>query len=686
MKMTREAQIINGVNFQSTLVPVNLPEVFRRIYYSLYMNSNIPRAERLGAEMTRLLFCKVYDEKHNEADKEFRIFPNEGTDDVALRIKELFEKVKERFSDAFDKDDKLHLDNRSIAYVVAQLQGYNLLSASRDVISESFQSFWGPGLRGEKGQFFTPRNIVRMCVDFLDPKPSERIIDPACGSGGFLVECMARLSDKANEEKNAFGNIFGIDKEIDLARICKAYMSILGDGHSNIFCADSLMPESWSNNMKSGIADASFDIVLTNPPFGARISLADRNLLGRYELGHFWKKTAYGLWKSTDQRLPKQAPQVLFIERCLQLLKEKGRMAIVLPDGIFGNPSDRYILQYIFQKARVTAVVSLPPEAFMPSTHTKTSVLFLAKKESDADDQDDYEVFMAIADGVGHDKNGKTTYKMNEKGEYILDTNGNRIIDDDLPEIAARLRLFRKRELLHSHLGFAIRFSEIKNSVLIPYYYTPEIDQKLRDLEKSAKYDLVSIGELNKKRIISMKRGHEVGSRYYGMGNVPFIRSSDIVNWEINVDPKKCIPEEIFEKFKDRQDVRENDILLITDGTFLIGRTAIVTPFDTKILIQSHIRRIRCLKPEIIHPYLLLYLLNIRIVQQQIRAKTFVQATISTVGSRLNEIVLPIPKEERTRTMIISKVSRIVEMKIAARKAFNELLEDSRDALSLIRE
>ncbi len=655
--------------FSTTLFLPSLPEIFKRIHYYLYTNSNIPRAERLGAEMTRLLFCKIYDELHNEEKSKFKIYPDEEECEVSNRIKILFEEVKERFPDVFDKEERLYLDDKSIIYVVDQLQNYRLLETERDVISEAFQAFWGSGLRGEKGQFFTPRNVVKMCVEILDPKPSEKIIDPACGSGGFLVECIAYL-----DEKRAFSNIFGIDKEIDLAKICKVYMSIVGDGHSNIFCADSLDISSWSMEIREKIKDGSFDLVLTNPPFGARISIEDRKILKNYMLGHKWNKARQGRWKSSNI-ISKQVPQILFIERCLQLLKPGGRMAIVLPDGIFGNPSDRYILQYILQEARILAIVSLAPETFLPSTHTKTSILFLEKKEPNTA-VEDYEIFMAIADKVGHDKNGKIAYQMDGRGEYILDERGNKIIDDDLPEITERYRLFKENRLYHyDHLGFVVKLSEIKDSILIPNYYDPEIEEKLKKIEEGGKYTLASIKELIENRLLSIKRGNEVGSQYYGMGDIPFIRTSDIVNWEIKIDPIKCIPEEVYERYKKNQDIRENDILLIMDGTFLIGRTAIVTSLDKKIVIQSHIRRIRCIRPQELPSYLLLYLLNTDIVQRQIRAKTFVQATISTVGNRIYEVKLPIPKDREVMEEIIKKVSDIIEMKICARREMEEIFK-----------
>lgn len=657
--------------FTPTLFPPNLPEIFKQIHYYLYSNSNIPRAERLGAEMIRILFCKIYDEIHNTSSKEFIAELYESDQETSSRIRKLFEKVKDAYSDVFDKEEKNYLDDKSVRYVIEKLQNHILVGTERDVISEAFQAFWGAGLRGEKGQFFTPRNVVKMCVDMLDPKPEERVIDPACGSGGFVVEALSHLKEKGN-----LSGVYGIDKETDLVKICKTYIAIVGDGHTNIFCEDSLYPESWPGGMKKVIADESFDIVLTNPPFGAKIFIEDKAILKNYNLAHEWIRERSNKWKITNS-VSNQVPQILFIERCLQLLKSGGRMAIVLPDGIFGNPSDRYVWQFILENAKILAIVSLPPETFLPSTHTKTSILFLEKTKYN---NEDYEIFMGIANKVGHDKNGKITFKMDRNGNYIFDDRGNKIIDDYLPIIASKYREFLEKGIAchASHLGFIVRSSEITNYIYVPSFYDPEINQKLKEMEKTGKYRLVTIKELVEQGLISIKRGHEVGSRYYGMGDVPFVRTSDIVNWEIKIDPVKSIPEEVYGKYRKRQDIRENDILLVTDGTFLIGRTAIVTSFDGKLVIQSHIRRIRCLKPEKLHPYLLLYLLNTGVVQKQIEEKTFVQATISTIGERLYEIVLPVPIDKEIITKIINDISEIIKMKVEARRKMENLIRNGR--------
>lgn len=673
------------------LIPAqNLKSIFKVIYYHLYTNSNLPRAERLGGEMIRLIFCKIFDEIHNYKDLKFKAGAEELDERVAERIKELFEKVKTEYQDVFEEDEKLLLDAKSIAYVASQLQNYSLLMTDKDAVGDAFEIFIGPALRGEKGQFFTPRNVVRLCVEILDPKPDEKVIDPACGSGGFLIIALEHIWKKIEEKYNhlpegkigsiktevASKNFYGIDKEFDLAKVSKAYMAIVGDGRGGIFCADSLVgPEEWTPIQREKIKHGSFDVLLTNPPFGSKIPITSKSLLEQYELGFKWKldkKT--GRWERTDKVLDKQVPQILFIERCLQLLKPGGRMAIVLPEGVFGNPTDRYIFEYIFENAKVLAIVSCPHETFQPSTHTKTSILFLEKS---GNNKKDYNFFMAIAEKAGHDKNGKVIYKMNEDGDYILDQDGKPIVDDDFPIITERYKEFKSnKDMLrnYSHLGFTFSFAAIKNYIVIPEYYNPDIEKELKALESTDDYELVSIQSLIDKKIISIKRGNEIGSRFYGLGDVPFVRTTDIVNWEIKIDPVKCVPEEIYNKYKRKQNVRSGDILLVNDGTFLIGRSAMVTELDTKIVIQSHIRKIRVLEPTKIDPYLLFYLLNTKIVKNQVDAKTFIQATISTLGNRLNEIILPIPKEKKVKESLANKTREIIMSKMELRKRSMEII------------
>ena len=338
----------------------------------------------------------------------------------------------------------------------------------------------------------------------------------------------------------------------------------------------------------------------------------------------------------------------------------------MLPEGVFGNPSDRYIWEYISSVSSVIGVVSLPQETFQPSTHTKTSVLFLEKNRARRN------LFMAIANTVGHNKNGKPIYKTDT-------ADGGPVLDDEVSEIAQNYGAAGRWEYGKSanHLGFRIRYEDLVDQIFVPAYYNPEIRQELEDLRRSGKYSLVSIGELVDRRVLQITRGDEIGSQAYGTGKVPFIRTSDIVNWEIKFDPIKCVSEEVYAEYQRLQDVREKDILLVSDGTFLIGRTAIVTRLDLKIIIQSHLRKIRVLDPDCIDPYYLFYLLNSKVARKQIDAKTFVQATISTLGNRLNEVVLPLSKDPAEVGKITAEIAAIIAQKAEARERTLAIVESS---------
>ena len=653
------------------LKPINnLKLHFRQMRDYLAGNvTGITRDETIAQQIIYLLFCKIHDEQSDTEFLEFSVRPDEDLRQFESRIEKLFGQVKQTYSEVFDETEAIKLNGNGLIYVVSHLQNYSLTKADRDVIADAFEEFIGTAFRGGEGQFFTPRNVVQMMIDVLQPTSNEKVVDPACGSGGFLAYIAKHFS--RNKAKTTF--LAGIEKDQFLAKLAKIYLALLGQGNYNVFCENSLeRPVKWQHETQGKIELGAFDVVLTNPPFGAKIPIVGHQLLEQYELGHDWKDYE-GKWLRTKVLQDKQPPQVLFIERCLQLLKTGGRMGIVLPEGIFGNPSERYVWEFVRQHSTVIGVVSLSQETFQPSTHTKTSVLFLEKT-----DKPNKKVFMAIAKAVGHDKNGKESYKFRADGLHLVDEDKNKILDDDLPEITKNFRIHLNGGLkTASHLGFDLPQTDLKRHVFIPEYYNPEIKTELEGLEKSGKYHLVSIGDLVKEKIIEIRRGNEIGSRFYGTGTIPFVRTSDIVNWEIKIDPVKAVAEEIYEQYKKCQDVRENDIIFVNDGTFLIGRTAMVTRLDEKIIIQSHVKKIRALQKDKLSSFYLFYLLNTKIFRKQVEAKTFVQATISTIGNRLSEIVLPISYNPNEVKRIEKEIEEIIRLKTLSRERSIKLIEES---------
>jgi len=662
----------------------NLKAIFRRIHRTLYSNTNISRKEKLGNELMRLIFCKIHDELYNSNDiPKFRVGIDEDPEEVKSRIVSIWDELKEDLINdgIFEIHEKIVIDPKSIVYVVGELENYSLTKTDKDVVGAAFEIFAEKQFVGEKGEFFTPRPIVKMCVDILDPSPNETIIDPACGSGGFLIYALEHVWSKMENDKKyknspklhdlkrdvAQKNFYGIDKEIDLVKICKAYMQIIGDGKSNIVCTDSLkMPYDWTNDIAKSTMTKDgklkqFDLIITNPPFGNKIKVKHKHILEQYELGYKYDKNnnKTNITKETD-------PQILFIELCFNLLKEGGRMAIVLPDGVFGNPTDEYIRQFIKKRGEILAVIDCHHTSFMPHTHTKTSVLIIKKWKGNK--ISNYPILMSVIEKCGHDNRGKDL--------FIKDENGNEILDEEFSKFTLIYKNNISRVIeKYDRKGFTIYESNLKNDILIPRYYNPETLKEIKEIDNN-KFDIKSIEDLIKEGLISIKgAGGTASSNEYSIfDNIPFLRTSDLGVFETRSFTVQNVSEEIYLKYKDKQQLEVGDILFVKDGTYRIGENIILTEHDLKMLVQSHFLVIKSLKKDIIDPFLLFYLINKKIVKKQIEEKTFVQATLSTIGDRLKEIVLPIQKNKVDQEEIIKNVKNIIETRRNLRNSLNSLL------------
>lgn len=655
----------------------NLKSVFNSIRnYLAANNTGITLDTEFVSQIINLIFCKIYDERFKRPDDmvDFRAGIDENVEDVSKRIVSIFGLVKAKYPDVFTASDVITLSDSSIAYIAGELQQYCLVESERDVIADAFETFISPSLRGGQGQFFTPRNVVKLLVSLVNPGRKDRLIDPACGSGGFLIESLRHVWNQVQKEGQELGwpdreifadqqeiaikNFRGIDKENFLSKTTKAYMAILGDGRGGIFCENSLENmKKWSIKAQTQIVAGSFNVVLTNPPYGSKLKIDDQSILKQYDLGHQWK-TLKGEKASvkTEKPLSDQTPQVLFIERCLELLAPGGRLGIVAPESMFCNPSHKYIMNYVEQHARIDAVISMPENLFQPHTHAKTCVVLMTKFGTQNHQVDpEHKIFMAVAKWCGHDSRGLE------------------IPYDDIPLIQDRYEKFKSGvELSYDHLGFTVKQKEIVDSIYLPIYYNPEIQEQLDSLQKD--YELITVGKLVQDGLVEISTGDEVGKLAYGTGQIPFIRTSDIANWEIKLDPKQGLSEDIYNKLSSKQDVKPYDILMVRDGTYLVGTCAMISPSETKIVYQSHLFKIRSTDHEKINPYLLLALLSSPIVKQQIRSKQFTQDIIDTLGRRILELKLPFPKNKDEQDNVIAQVKDVFNKRNEAKELMRTVL------------
>jgi len=638
----------------------------------------ITRDEAIAEQMINLLICKMSSEDDGEA-----VFSNgDEPAEISKNIHEYFDQVvTKKYSDTLPNGGKIELTVETLAYIAQKIRDVHLHELGPDVLGEAFQFFITPVLKGSQGQFFTPMDTIKMMVDMVNPRPDEKVIDPACGTGGFLTAASAHSAKEQTfatgagagqaalttyQDTGGEGGYFGIDKDEFLSEITQARSILSGNEPDHIFCENSLdNPTNWSKAAQNDIEFGTFDVVLTNPPFGAGQKIKDDEILEQYDLGHKWKSSGDGEWEQTS-RTVNTAVQVLFIERCLQLLRPGGRMGIILPESLFGNPSYRYVMQFLEQNTKMHAVVAMPEELFQPYTHAKTCVL-IAEKDENAK-KEDHDIFMASAEWCGHDSRRNPTTKEDSEGTPRL--------LDDLPLIQQRYdrMVYAQENVEESSLGFFVNTAEIENSVYVPHYHDPSISDSFAALSKT--HEMVKIGELLDEGIISINTGVEVGKMSYGTGDIPFIRTSDIANWETKIDPQHSVSEEIYEEYKDKADVQPQDILLVKDGTSLIGTSCMISEYDTKMLFQSHLYKIRVEESDELSPYELFGALNHPVVNEQIKARQFTQQIIDSLSKeRLREVILPIPDDEDTREEFIREVREIIETRAKLKNDAQKLMQ-----------
>lgn len=436
----------------------SLLRTFRRCHDYLYGNQSM-RGDRAFWQLLYLIFCKILDEQ--QSTRQFFVGATEGNSEegrkrISVRIAGLFEKAqKEIYRDVFDGTERIELNDRALAYVAGQISRYSLLSTDTDAKGLAYESITSTMLKRERGQFFTPRNIIRMMVEMVDPEPGKKVLDPACGSGGFLVVALAHVRKRLLAEagvppdaavpmelkrvdpelrKYASSCLYGTDVDPELRKAARMNMVMNNDGHGNILHMNSLeygVPGLRSPEMDDfesrGGGHGQFDYVLTNPPFGSKIPISEPAILDRFDLGHSWSRVD-GVWQR-GKRQKKVPPEILFIENCYKYLKPgTGVMAIVLPNGPLGNPGEQMeaVRWWMLHHMELLASIDLPAEAFLPQVSVQASCVFLRRRDEDElrfagpEGPKQRPVFMAVAEHVGHGRRGELRYLRGPDGAEVL--------------------------------------------------------------------------------------------------------------------------------------------------------------------------------------------------------------------------------------------------------------------------
>lgn len=421
-------------------------------------------------EVFKLIFTKLYDEMNSHRLGNALRFRNQNTAaQLKVAIQNLFDEAKKKWPGVFLDDERIRLSPDHLQVCVGSLEEWKLFNSNLDVIDDAFEYLVSKSSKGEKGQYFTPRWVIDMCVKMMNPKEGETVVDTACGSAGFTVHSMFHvwrqiMRTMGKEESHLFtmeakpprcidyvrDNVFAIDFDEKSVRVSRCLNLIAGDGETNVLHLNTLDWTKWDETVKqddwqdtygdgwrrlrklrenprqTDYRSFGFDVLMANPPFAGDIKQSD--MLAVYDLG-----------KKKDGKLEKAvARDLLFIERNLDFLKPGGRMAVVLPQGRFNNSSDQRLREFIMERCRILAVVGLHPNTFKPHTGTKTSVLLVQKWNDDpakgplCPKVEDYDIFFATQQVESVDNSGRKVYRKNPDGTFMRDTHGHFVVSHDL--------------------------------------------------------------------------------------------------------------------------------------------------------------------------------------------------------------------------------------------------------------
>tara|TARA_Y100000590_G_C15707277_1_gene1009088 strand:- start:62 stop:2548 length:2487 start_codon:yes stop_codon:yes gene_type:complete len=541
-------------------------------------------------EMSKLLFAKILDEMNTKNFEiyKFQVGSNENDVIVSQRIIELYEKAKELDPAVFDKN--IDISYSKIFQVVKLLQHISLSETDIDAKGQAFEKFLGVVFRGGLGQYFTRRQIVEFTVEFLEPKEDDVILDPSCGSGGFLLYSFRRVIK--NIEKNYKGNnelisrkkynfcsknIFGIEINDKISRVSKMDMVINGDGHTNIETGTGLNNTYNTKNLEYG----NFSLILSNPPFGVKIKKGNRDDLGSNSFDNF----IFGEGKQ------KVDSDILFMEQYHNFLTNESeknpRIGVVMQTGLVNNPSNKKLIDWIKRSFKILGVVNLPIFAFRKAgSGMKTVILFLKKYSNQYDSVDDvpnYKTFFAFANHIGYDST----------------------LRPDKNELNDILNSYRNNE--SSNNCFWKNFNELEYRIDPLYYKNKiEIKKQLDDLSNVKGIEIVQLSSLLKshRNNVEIAGKSPLGGVRYSIGEFPSITVSNITReGNINFNDVNFVPKSFFNKFNESKgNLLEGDLLIAKDGA-TTGKTAIVKKEHTESIFSEHVFRLR-LKDDIMPLYI----------------------------------------------------------------------------------
>lgn len=643
----------------------NLLKKFEEIHNYIYANDGLSPQQTLE-EFVKILFIKIFDESKNL--NQFNISTEEWNEmktgkttlSINERINNLFEKTKQEYQDIFDIDDKIKISTIALGFTINKIQSISLLNSSQDAKGLAFQKFLSHHEKDGRGQFFTPEPVIDFCVEMMQPKPNEKIIDPACGSGGFLMSSLKYLQKNYTDldtKSIVSENIFGADINKSIARIAKMKLLLEVNGKTNVLCTNTLED---LDSLKLSLSNSKgFDLVLANPPFGAKIT--NPSTLSKFDLGHKWTNHDKEYHK-TKSVYPNQNAEILFIERCLQLLNEGGRMAIVLPNGNFENPSLEYLRYYIKLKTKILAIINLPQETFIPfGTGVKTSLLFLQKDTPNL--VREYPIFFGRVTKLGYqgNKNGTPTYQKDKFGQIIKDSFGQPILDEDFSDVVNAFKKFQKGNKIEKENSFSINYNEL-NGRFDYDFYSPENRKMFSNLDKTNTVRLGDICDIIKVKSRKLKDQNQT---------VEYVELSDINTHSYEIINSTTL--QVHElPSRASYEIQEGDIITAIAGNSVGTRkhaTALVNKDFEGSICTNGFRVLRNIKIDI---YYLLFFLKSEVFLKQMYMYRTGAAIPNVSDTDLANTLINLP-DDKMIAEISSKMKKSFELRQESRQQIESI-------------
>ncbi len=685
--------------------PHNLVETFKRCHNALYKVGI--DSEDLAMDMVRIILAKYQDESNEGDSPEFRVVPlelqsNVGRQRVADRVRRLFAQVRDEHRDVFGAHEELTAGDREIATVVSELQEFRFLPAADsdevyDVVGAAYEVYIGSHLKGDRGQYFTHRLIVGLLVRLVNPSEKDTVFDPAMGSGGFLIMAMRHITRrimKGNRSPEAKRNavnaihrhLHGIDKSPKLVKVARTNMILASDGHSGLIKGDTLeapakLPEQFLTSAGPGIPT----VILTNPPFGATAEHKitperDPEILGQFEVAHVWK-TSNGQLRPTAAFVADGVPpEYLFVERCIKWVAPGGKIGIVVPRGLLDNDKALAVRTLIMQETMVLAVVNCHDDTFKPYTDAKAALLVLERKPQSSLIDDDYPIFMAISQGIGHNGVGQPVYKTDAKGDVIL-VGGEQVLDQDTDEVFRAWELLNQGQASPSEFYFRLGRGRItENLNLNPVRYLPRYSESRRRVLEMGERPGWSVEKLGQIAQVfngpRFKRPYADKGATSGPGIVRYFTGNAITQTRGEnikyLDLGKAKRAQL--KMIDKLYVERGMILITDSGT--VGRVVYATSYHQGAVGTNNLIRV-VTQDDALRGYLYQFLSS-ALGQDQLKANIYGAIVDHIEPDDVKNVLVPVP----TSPAILEKIGLPVIRSIELQERAQAELDASQAALS----